>query len=105
MGNRIKQLRREKRMTQVRLAIELEVTQETISAYEKNKHYPSVNSLLKMSELFNSSIDYILGLTNTRCMLSASDLTEDEIKLMKCYQALPAAKKEKALSYLEGLSE
>ena len=41
MSNRIKQLREELRMTQVRLSIELEVSQETVSAYENQKHYPS----------------------------------------------------------------
>ena len=39
--NRIRQLRKEKNITQVRLSIELEVSQETISAYEKEKHFPS----------------------------------------------------------------
>ena len=39
MANRIKQLREEYNMTQVRLSIELEVSQETISAYESGKHY------------------------------------------------------------------
>ena len=39
--NRIKKLRKEKNITQIRLSIELEVSQETISAYEKGKYYPS----------------------------------------------------------------
>ena len=47
MANRIKQLREEYNMTQVRLSIELEVSQETISAYESGKHYPSVADYLK----------------------------------------------------------
>ena len=46
--NRIKELRESKGMTQVRLSIELEVSQETVSAYEKGKHYPSVEVLMKL---------------------------------------------------------
>jgi len=53
-------------MTQVRLGIELEVSQETISAYEKQKHYPSFAQLLRLSSLFHASIDYIMGLSDVR---------------------------------------
>ena len=56
--NRIKELREAKGMTQVRLSIELEVSQETVSAYEKGKHYPSVDVLMKLAEIFDASIDY-----------------------------------------------
>ena len=66
MANRIKQLREEYNMTQVRLSIELEVSQETISAYESGKHYPSVAALLRLSEIFHASCDYILGLSDIR---------------------------------------
>ena len=37
--NRIRELREEKKITQIRLSIELEVSQETISAYEMEKYY------------------------------------------------------------------
>lgn len=66
MANRIKELRNEFHMTQVRLAIELEVSQETVSAYEKEKHYPSFTQLLRLSTLFHASIDYIMGLSDVR---------------------------------------
>lgn len=66
MGNRIRELREERRMTQVRLSIELEVSQETISSYENERHYPSYTQLVKMSGLFHASIDYIMGLSPVR---------------------------------------
>lgn len=66
MANRIRQLREEFHMTQVRLSIELEVSQETVSAYENQKHYPSFIQLSKMSGLFHASIDYIMGLSDVR---------------------------------------
>ena len=49
MTNKIKELREENHMTQVRLSIELEVSQETVSAYDRGKHYPSVAALIKLS--------------------------------------------------------
>lgn len=42
--NRIRELREEKHITQVRLSTELGVAQETISAYEQGRHLPSVTS-------------------------------------------------------------
>lgn len=50
--NRIKELRESKGMTQIRLSIELSLSQETVSAYENGKHYPSVENLIKMSKIF-----------------------------------------------------
>lgn len=47
--NRIRELREEKGMTQLRLSIELGVTQETVSAYENEKHFPTVQILLKVN--------------------------------------------------------
>jgi Predicted transcriptional regulators len=47
--NRIRELREEKHITQVRLSTELGVAQETISAYEQGRHLPSVSSLMKLS--------------------------------------------------------
>ena len=58
--NRIRELREEKKITQIRLSIELEVSQETISAYEMEKYYPSVKSLIKLQNIFGVSIDIFL---------------------------------------------
>lgn len=52
-----------KNLSQLQFSIELEVTQETISAYEHSKHLPSVTALMKMSQLFGVSMDYIMGLS------------------------------------------
>ena len=63
--NRIRELREEKKITQIRLSIELEVSQETISAYEMEKYFPSIKSLIKLRQIFGVPIDYILGLSDT----------------------------------------
>ena len=84
--NRIKQLREEIGMTQVRLSIELEVAQETISAYELGKHYPSFTSLVKMMNIFNVGIDYIMGFSDVRC--AVKNLSEDEQIVLNFYKGL-----------------
>ena len=105
MLNRIRALREEKKMTQVRLGIELDVTQETISAYEVGKHYPSVASLIKMSTLFDASTDYILGLSDLRVPLRKSDLSADEVAFLSLYRRLGPNKKEKAEAFIKGMLE
>lgn len=103
MKNRIRQLREEKNMTQVRLSIELEVSQETISSYESGKHYPSVSNLLKLSELFHASCDYILGVSDVKHPYKREDLKNDELLLLEKYSILENQKKALLHAYLEGL--
>ena len=99
--NRIKQLREEIGMTQVRLSIELEVAQETISAYEHGKHYPSINSLIKMMDIFITGIDYIMGFSDIRNPVKT--LTDNEQIILNMYKTLSAQNRELALAYIQGL--
>ena len=101
--NRIKQLRKEKHITQVRLSIELEVSQETISAYEKGKYFPSASMLIRLREIFGVSIDYILGLSDQRYdPLSENNLTEEELGILMLYRKMDSSQRKRAFSYLEG---
>lgn len=56
MANRIRELREEVHMTQIRLSTELEVSQETVSAYETGRHYPSFMALVRMSHIFTPAL-------------------------------------------------
>lgn len=101
--NRIRELREEKKITQVRLSIELEVSQETISAYEMGKYFPSVKSLLKLRQIFNVPIDYILGLSDSKLEgIQVADLAEDEVQVLKLYKNLDLLGKERTIAYIEG---
>ena len=101
--NNIQSLRKEKKISQTRLSIELEVSQETISAYENGRHYPSAKSLLKLREIFNVSIDYILGLTDQRYpVIQNSDLSEDELFLLHEYRQMDYLGRENLKAYMTG---
>lgn len=63
--NRIKLLRNMLGMKQSDFAKRLNVGQATISNWENNRYEPDQDSLIKMSQLFNVSIDYILGNVTT----------------------------------------
>ena len=60
----LKKIREKLNITQVKLSIEIEVSQETISAYEAGKTLPSAETLIKMANYLNTSVDYLLDLTD-----------------------------------------
>ena len=61
MGERIKQLRKEKGMTQTDLAMTLNVTKGTVSTWETNSRVPGFETLNALSDLFERRLDYIMG--------------------------------------------
>ncbi|MGN0321408.1 MAG: helix-turn-helix domain-containing protein [Lachnospira sp.] len=104
-NNRIRELREEKHITQVRLSTELGVAQETISAYEQGRHLPSVTTLIKLSNILGASMDYIMMQSDIRNYIDSESLNNNEIRLINYFKKLNISCKEKALSYIEGLSD
>lgn len=102
MENHIRQLREELHMTQVRLSIELGVSQETVSAYENQKHYPSFLQLQKMSTIFHASIDYIMGLSEVRSPQPSRE-SGDLSTLVDLGRQLSPRQLELALTYIRGM--
>lgn len=78
--NRIKILREELGLTQKELSNKLNLSEGSISLYEKEDRKPSLEVLLKLSEIFNCSIDYILGKSDIR-NLSDIDFSKDELHI------------------------
>ncbi|SHH54042.1 Helix-turn-helix domain-containing protein [Caloranaerobacter azorensis DSM 13643] len=65
-GERFKQLRKEKNMTQEELAKKFFLNKSSISRYEQNKQVPEMDLLKGFADFFNVSIDYLLGRTDIR---------------------------------------
>lgn len=63
-GDRLKELRCERRLTQQQLAKELKVSGNTVHSWETDKQEPSMTTLLKLSEIFNVSLDFLFGKTD-----------------------------------------
>lgn len=61
---RLKDLREDKDLKQEDVAKFLNISQTNYSKYELGKINIPISSLIKLSEFFNTSIDYLLGLTN-----------------------------------------
>ena len=65
LSKRIYELRMSFGWTQVQLAQKLGVTKQTVSNWENDNIQPSIDMLVKLSNIFNVSTDYLLGLTPT----------------------------------------
>jgi transcriptional regulator with XRE-family HTH domain len=76
-GLRLKSLREKRNLSQSDVAARLEVTRSTISGYECNTITPSVEQLVKLALLYNTSLDYMMGLEN-RYHLYLDDLSESQ---------------------------
>ena len=60
---RLKELRKKKGISQLRLATDLNTTQNTISRYETGEREPGIDELVKIADYFNVSVDYLIGRT------------------------------------------
>ena len=99
--NRIKNLREELNMTQQELADKLDGAKSTVAMYEKGDRKPSLEVLVKLSEIFNCSIDYILCKSDIRNLKSISD-SNDSLFLIPVLGKIAAGQPILAEEYIEG---
>lgn len=60
----LKELRKERKMTQKQLANALQISQSILCDYENARSEPTANIIIKIALFFNVSADYLLGLEN-----------------------------------------
>lgn len=94
--NNLKKYREEKGITQIRLSIEAGVSQETISAYENGKAFPSAETLIKMADFLGVSIDFLLDRADNPLVNTNKDINSE---MMDIYNKLDKVQKEDVLRY------
>jgi transcriptional regulator with XRE-family HTH domain len=60
LGQRIKQLRKQHKWTQKELAAKIDVRFPQLNKYECGLHAPPVEKLVKIAEVFDTTVDYLL---------------------------------------------
>ncbi|EGA91392.1 immunity repressor protein [Planococcus donghaensis MPA1U2] len=75
LSKRLKLVRQKRKMTQEELARTLGTTKGSISNYENGRSSPSVEVLVNIANILNSSTDYLLGRT-----LESSDFLREKLK-------------------------
>ena len=98
----LKELRQKKKITQIRLSIAAEVSQETISAYESGKALPSADTLIKLADFLDTSVDYLLDRIANRTPLSLKR-TNSSDELVQIFNKLNDNQKKDVLWYCKNI--
>ena len=61
---RLKEVRKMKGISQLKLAMDLNMNQNTISRYETGEREPGIQELIKIADYFNVSVDFLLERTD-----------------------------------------
>ncbi len=100
---RIKQLREEKHLSQQRLALDLNVSQATVSKYELGQTDPDIQMIVNLAKYFRVSADYLLEISDDKQNISDNRLSETEKQLIVDFKRLNEIQQAKLLAYLQGL--
>ena len=57
----LKQIRKERNLNQLKVAMDLNISREALSHYENGKREPSLDIMNKLSKYYNVSIDYLIN--------------------------------------------
>lgn len=66
MNNRLRALRKEKKLTQIALQMHTGIEQALLSKFETGERIPPTETLLILADFYDVSIDYILCRTDKR---------------------------------------
>jgi transcriptional regulator with XRE-family HTH domain len=108
MTNNLKQIRNSKNLLQTKVAIDLNITQETISSYETGRVFPSSDMLIKLADYYNTSIDYLLCRTKFNMPIDTikpNNITDNEFKLLNKIKSLSNINQSKVEAYIDGLND
>lgn len=92
----LKNLRKQHNLSQQTLADILHVSQQSIYKYENNITSPDIETLIRMADFFDTSVDYLIEYTDIRHKIEPVEdamLNEDEFLLIKNYRKLSPTQK------------
>lgn len=98
--NRLAQLRKEKGLNQIGLALKMNISQYMVSAYETGRHQMTEEMLIKMADFFDVSIDYLIGRSDIRYTaekVTLNSLTETETEMLHLFRTLSGNKRERVI--------
>ena len=100
-------LRKKKGYKQIKVAMDLDTTQETISSYETGRVFPYIDMLIKLADYYNTSIDYILCRTKYDMPIDdikPNNISDEDFILLNKINKLSSTDKAKAEAYIDGLN-
>lgn len=106
MKNNLKQVRNSKHLLQTKVAMDLNITQETISSYETGRVFPSSDMLIKLADYYNT-IDYLLCRTKYDMPINdikPNNISDTDFILLNKINKLSPVYKSKVDGYIDGLN-
>lgn len=99
---RLKELRKERKITQEELSKKLGVTQATLSGWENEKFEMDNKILLVCAKMFGVSVDYILGAdeeTKKEPLENFERLDEEQTEIISIFDKMSHSQKEEVIKY------
>lgn len=102
----LRKIREKRHKNQLNVALEVGVTQESISMYESGVGYPSATVLIKLARYLETSTDYLLGLTDDDTPIKYMNkiLNKKEKELMEKFIYLKTEDQLKLIGYADSLT-
>ena len=104
---RLRNLRQEQNLSAKEVASKLNCSQSLIYEWEKGRSEPSVKALIKLADIYDCSIDYLLGREDDFGIIRSGaelQLKEDEAKLLGEYRLLDEINKIKVQTFVYALA-
>lgn len=106
MVKNLRLLREEAGLSQQKLADMLSISQQAIFKYEKTANEPDIFTLIKLAEIFDVTVDYLIGNSeirerNAKC--SSIPLTESETEHIRRWRNLPLPIRENVDELIESI--
>ena len=96
MLTNLKKLREDASISQKALADAIGVSQQSVNKYENHNIEPDIETLIRIADFFETSVDYLIGHTSVRRKIEevrVFDLNDRESKVMEQYRSLTSKQK------------
>lgn len=97
IGQRIRDLRKQKKMSQSELAKIIGVTQTTITAWETGKAEPSSSAVANLADYFGVTTDYLLGRPEKKKEKDSNSVDLADKKALLTYQGIPLSDEDREI--------
>ena len=108
MVKNLKPLRTKHGISQQKLASIIGISQQSINKYENHNIEPDIDTLIRIANFFNTSVDYLIGHSNIDRVIESVqpyDLNEDEAAFIDNYRKLSGNEKESLKLIIENYNK
>ncbi len=102
MELKLRELRKNRKLTQEEVGKILKMSQSTYQTYENNRAIPSIENLITLSDYYDVTLDYLCGHT-PKHRQELGYLDEKTLAILKLTQELTDKNKDQAFYYISGL--